>query len=664
MVNATTRAFLGQSVACARCHDHKFDPVPIQDYYALAGIFRSTRIVGDFSDYWRDGRVRQLRPLAMPEQVAANEAVRKQIADRKAERWSLLQARHAQRTKAWRADEAKYRSAAAKISRPFTHVQEAENFDGQDNLRIAQLMRGGKAVELIETQTATAQWVKYKFEVPQEGRYRLEALHSTDDRTPLEVTANGDVATKDALAEPTGGADLAFQRWDAAATFDLAVGLNFVRLNAKEGNFPRIDRLRLVRLDPAIEQQIKAAAEAQQLDAKLLERFVYWPTDPWPTAADTERFLPPADVEALAKLSTEADRLAATIKPSPLAVAVTDQPQPVDLPVHLRDQTHRTSEYLVPRGLPRFLDHALPRPAVAPGSSGRLELAKWLTDPRHPLTSRVMVNRIWGWHFGRGLVDSPSDFGSRGSTPSHPELLDWLAATFVERGWSIKQMHRLILTSSTYRQAGAPQEPRREPSGSAAGAEGVSASTEGTMHLDPENRLLSRFPRRRLEAEALYDAMLSTTNALVRQPAGQPLEFAKSSNRAMYTLMTGRSPKNLGNDVRKMLGLFDCDLSGAPVAARAVSATPSQSLFWLNGPLVKFFADGFAARLLKMDKLSDPKRVEMAYLLAVGRSPSKQMTDQALAFVQQCEEDGETRQEAWTKLCQALYASSEFRYVD
>ncbi len=103
---------------------------------------------------------------------------------------------------------------------------------------------------------------------------------------------------------------------------------------------------------------------------------------------------------------------------------------------------------------------------------------------------------------------------------------------------------------------------------------------------------------------------------------------------------------------------------GQPIGHRTASATPAQSLFWLNSPLVKFFADGFAARLLKMDKLSDPKRVEMAYLLAVGRSPSKPMTDRALAFLQQCEEDGETKQEAWTRLCQALYASSEFRYVD
>ncbi len=299
---------------------------------------------------------------------------------------------------------------------------------------------------------------------------------------------------------------------------------------------------------------------------------------------------------------------------------------------------------LVPRGVPRFLDHALPRPNIAAGESGRLELAQWLTNPRHPLTSRVMVNRLWAWHFGKGLVDSPSDLGSRGSQPSHPELLDYLAATFMEKGWSIKQMQRLIVLSNTYRQSSTPA---------------------ANLHqVDPDNRLLSHFPRRRLESEALYDAMLSTTNNLVRQPSGQPLEFAKSSNRAMYTLTTGRAPPGLGTDVRKMMGLFDAEMDGQPIGSRAVSATPSQSLFWLNSPVVKYFADRFAQRLIKMDKLSDEKRVDMAYQLAVGRSPTKAVAAQALAFVKQSEADGDSREEAWSRLCQALYASAEFRYVN
>jgi hypothetical protein len=736
MVNTTTKAFLGLSVACARCHDHKFDPIPIADYYALGGIFRSTRLLGELNEFWRDGRVRQLRPLAMPAEVAANYATRKRAADVKQQRWDALVAKHAERTAAWGRDEASYRAAADRVRAgapagasagaavPVVLAFEAEDFDGQNNLRIAQLRKGDKATDVLETLNPTAQFVVYRVVVSDTGTYRLTALHSTDDRTPITVTFNGDTVATAALAEPTGGFDPLYQRWDVAGTGTLRSGVNFVRLSAKGGMFPRLDRFRVAKADAALDARVTSVAAERGLDARLLARFVESPSEPWPTVADVEALLPDAERAELARLSAEADRLAARARPFPLAVAVTDEPAPVDLPVHLRGQTYRTSAALVPRGVPRFLDHALPRPEIPAGASGRLELAKWLTDPRHPLTARVMVNRVWGWHFGRGLVDSPSDFGSRGSAPTHPELLDWLAATFVEQGWSVKQLHRLILTSSTYRQGGASSgggagagaekgtgagavadanagADQSEPRGSALGSEGATNATglepsgpvakaigdirasggskpvvpvrtdttvrKGTtsdVDPDPDDRLLSHFPRRRLEAEALYDAMLSTTNALPRQPAGAAVDLAKSGNRAMYTLTTGRSPKGLGPDVRKMLALFDCDLTGQPVGQRPASATPAQSLFWLNSPLVTTFADAFAARLLKMDKLTDAKRLEMAYLLAVGRPPSPAMAERSLAFLAQCEDDGEEPQAAWAKLCQALYASTEFRYVE
>ena len=345
------------------------------------------------------------------------------------------------------------------------------------------------------------------------------------------------------------------------------------------------------------------------------------------------------------RISAEMNRLAATIKPCELVISVTDQPATADMPVHVGGDVYRTSGDAVPRGVPRLFDHLLPRPTISTSESGRLELARWLTDPRHPLTSRVMANRIWQWHFGRGIVATPSDFGTRGEPPTHPELLDWLAAEFMQSGWSMKHLHRLILTSSTYRQS--------------AIGNGQSAIS------DPENKLLSHFSRRRLEAEAIYDAMRSATNMIPRQPPGQPLDPDKSKDRAMYVLANGRSPKGLGAEVRKMFPLFDYDMSGRPIALRPTSSTPAQSLFFMNNPLVKYVADRFAERLLKMDKLDDPKRLEMAYLLALGRPPGEPMAKQALAYLEQCQQaDGMSKQEAWSKLCQALYGTAEFRYVD
>jgi hypothetical protein len=372
------------------------------------------------------------------------------------------------------------------------------------------------------------------------------------------------------------------------------------------------------------------------------------PEHPWPTHAGIAPYLPPDQQQAIAGMTAGMDELERMIKPYPLVVAVTDQPKCEDLPVHIKGDTYRTAKYVPSRGVPRVLDDLLPPPQISPGHSGRLELAKWLADPRNPLPARVMANRIWQGHFGRGIVATPSDFGSRGIAPTHPQLLDWLASTFVEQGWSMKKLHREILLSSTYRMSSTP----------------ASESAEQVAQSDPDNKLLSHFSRRRLEAEELYDAMLGCINTLVRQEPGKPLDVDKSKNKALYVLTSGRAPKGLGPEVRKMLTLFDVDFTGVPIDTRPQSNTPAQALFWLNSPLPQYFAGRFAERLLKMDQLNDTKRVEMAYLIAVGHSPNRQASDEALAFLAQCEQDGMSKQESWTQFCLALFASTEFHSVD
>ena len=669
MINTTSKAFMGLSVSCARCHDHKFDPIPAADYYSLGGIFRSTKLVAEFSDHWRDGRVRQLRPLSMPDEVTANDVIHQQIAAQQKEWWQLLGAQHAKLMETWKADEPRYRNAASKIPRPFVKLFEAEDFSGQSGLRIAQLMRDGKGVEVIETLLPKAQWVKYVHEVPETAQYRLDALYSTEDRTPLAVTVNGAIITKDALSTPTGGADLKFQRWQTVGTFELREGTNFIRLDAKEGNFPRLDRFRLYKWDRSVEAQIQSIAAAENLHPMLLANFVYDPQDPWPRIGGIEPYLDEMNRAAPAAMMVECERLGQQIKPYEMAISVTDQPVPIDLPIHPRGSTYRVSDETVPRGVPRLLRHALPSPEILENHSGRLELAAWLTNPQNPLTSRVMVNRLWHWHFGRGIVATTSDFGSRGSPPTNPELLDWLATALMEgtggmgvspvssavqgqehgrdahatSPWSIKRIQRLIVTSSTYRMSS------HAPSPSS----------------DPDNQFLSHFPRQRLDAEELFDAMFTTRNIMARQPSGQALDVEKTKGRALYVLSSGRSPEGLGLEVRKMLSLFDYDPSGAPIAERPTSQTPAQSLFWLNSPLVKYYADKFAERLLKMDRLDDVKRVEMAYLIAVGHAPSGAMSSQSIEYLTQIQDDeGLTRQQSWSKFCQVLFGSNEFRYVD
>jgi hypothetical protein len=645
MINVTGQGFLGLTISCARCHDHKFDPIPTSDYYALGGIFGSTKIVGDFSQYWRDGRQRLLRPLAMPEQVAANEQLLKQVDAKKAGRWKLLSDGNATLISRWQAREADYRAAAATLPHPFIKRFAAENFDGEHNLRIAQLALDGHSVDVIETMTPTFQWIKYVVEVPEAGKYRLEALYSSNEPTPLDVTVNGTVVTSSALNAPTGGWELIYQRWADVCTCDLREGYNFIRLETKQGSFPRLDRFRLCKVDDSLSAHIAPLAASRTLDPAVLNNFIKDPQQPWPTVGDIIPYLDPSEQDRVASLDAQISQLELDVRPYPTVVSVSDQSKPADMPVHLRGDVYAVSPQPVPRSVPHLFDSILSRPPIPPGTSGRLQLAEWITDKGNPLTARVMVNRLWQWHFGRGLVTTPSDFGARGSPPTHPELLDWLASEFKDSRWSVKHMQRLIMTSATYRMS--------------------SHASDEIETRDPDNKLLSHFNRNRLDVEALYDAMASTTNIIVRQEPGAPLDVERDKNRAMYVLASNRSPKGLGPEVRKMFELFDYDGSGATISQRHQSTTPAQSLFWLNSPLANHFAGKFAERLLKMDKLTDAKRIEMAYLLALGRSPTKEETNEAETYLASCTDQQKMdRQAAWTSFCQALSGTVEFRYVE
>ena len=644
MINTTGQGMLGLTVACARCHDHKFDPIPTTDYYALAGIFGSTRVLGDFNQYWRDGRQRMLRPLAMPDQVQENDAILREIATAKSRRWKFLSEKHTSLLAQWQSQQQRYRDAAAKLKRPFIYRWAAESFSGEHNLRIAQLALDGRSVDVIESLMPTEQWVVYKVQVPADGAYRLETLYSTDDSTPVNVLVNGANVCKDAFSTPTGGWDLIYQQWTTVATFDLRQGLNFIRLETKKGAFPRLDRFRLIKVEEQNERRAGEIAASEKLEPQVLSNFVNDPQQPWPTIGGIVPYLSPDDRQEVARIDQQIAALELTVKPYPTVVSLSDQAHPADCPVHLRGEVYSVSKEPNPRGVLRLLSDVLPSPHIAPSESGRLELARWITDKRNPLTPRVMVNRIWQWNFGRGIVGTPSNFGSLGERPTNPQLLDWLAAEFMDHNWSIKHIQRLILTSSTYRMS------------SIASAEAVAR--------DPENKFLSHFSPKRLEVESLYDAMASTTNIIVRQEPGKPLDVDKDKNRAMYVLSSNRSPRGLGGEVRKMFELFDYDSSGVPIAVRPQSTTPAQALFWLNSPLVNHFADRFAARLLKMDRLDDVKRVEMAYLLALGRSSSKQESSDSMDYLKTCVDVQKLdRQQAWTSFCQALYGTVEFRYV-
>lgn len=287
-------------------------------------------------------------------------------------------------------------------------------------------------------------------------------------------------------------------------------------------------------------------------------------------------------------------------------------------------------------------------------SSGRLELANWLTDPNHPLTARVWVNRIWLHHFGQGIVRSPDNFGLLGERPTHPELLDWLAARLVENGWSTKAMHRLIMLSNSYQMGSAfnPQAAQR----------------------DPENQSLWHFPRRRLEAEAIRDAVLVVADNLDDRLGGTEFphgnfEYVRNpkydiTRRSIYLPV-------IRNNVFPYFQTFDFPDPSTMIGQRSITVVAPQSLYMLNSPFVQKQAELFADRLQQAGDDAE-KRIEMAYKIAYSREPSTEETSKMLGFIQkfsdslaEAEPDAEKRNRlAWRAWCQTLMASSEFVFLN
>jgi hypothetical protein len=286
--------------------------------------------------------------------------------------------------------------------------------------------------------------------------------------------------------------------------------------------------------------------------------------------------------------------------------------------------------------------------SLSPNSgSGRLALAGWVTDPKNPLTARVMVNRIWAGHFGTGLVATPNDFGTRGVGPTHPELLDYLATRFVKDGWRIKELHRLIVQSETYRRS--------------------AAVDEANGKADPGDSYLWRFPRRRLNAEEIRDSMLAVSGDLDLTPGGpHPFPISKSwnftqhnpfsavydTNRRSVYLMTQRIKRH------PFLGLFDGPDPNTSTAGRQTTIVPTQALFFLNDPFAHARADSLATRLMSLP--DDKARVEYACFLLYGRPAHEKDHDIARRFLVT---DGD-RKSACAEWLRVLFASNEFLFID
>jgi hypothetical protein len=312
----------------------------------------------------------------------------------------------------------------------------------------------------------------------------------------------------------------------------------------------------------------------------------------------------------------------------------------------------------VPRGFLQVLGG--PQVPASESGSGRRELADWLADPKNPLAARVMVNRLWLYHFGEGLVRTPNDFGARGQPPSHPELLDYLASRFIAAGFSIKSMHKQIVLSHAYQMS--------------------TADNPAASRQDPDNRLLWKFNRRRLDAEEIRDAMLAVSGALDRRPGG-PHPF-KPEWEWRYTQHNPfvddfpsrrRSVYLLYQRIRQqpILALFDGADPNAATGQRPLSTTAIQALFMMNDPLAHEQAERFAERLLTAPGPTH-SRIELAYQLAFGRRPAPDELNDGAAYLAGIEQRfaaagfpaQKLERAAWASYGRVLYSASEFIYID
>ena len=340
----------------------------------------------------------------------------------------------------------------------------------------------------------------------------------------------------------------------------------------------------------------------------------------------------------------------------PLAYAMKEG-KPSDAKIQIGGEPQRAGQ-TVRRGVPKIL-HAAGAIEISSGTSGRLELANWITDPSNPLTARVMVNRIWQHHFGQPIVPTPSNFGFQGEPPTQPELLAWLAAAFIEDGWSIKSMHRRIMLSEAYRLS--------------------SVDDRANLDRDGANRHHWRYERRRMDAEALRDSMLAIGGNLdLARPGAHPFPPSAQWNYSAHRQFKAVYPSNHRSvylmvqrlHLHPYLSLFNGADTTTPTELRDTSTVPLQALYVSNSEFVHEQAAGFARRLVE---IADPReRVRLAYLRAFARPPTDREIERAVAYADRYAKlalkegvsAGQVEKEAWASAARVLFMSNEFLYVD
>jgi len=636
------KSFLGLTLACARCHDHKYDPVSSQDYYALYGILESSRF--SFPGCEKNGQPRDLVPLAPQSEI---NGLMKSWQTKNA---PLETAKKEQIEAAKSAGESlkKFGSASSIVvaesriaegaSVPFEHrlhVRKGEVLQ----LAVSPNASHGADTTLIEWRIAETGGAKRSWSVaelvpdllkgnPYPARdgaawcflettttpvFLTEQRHSIDGNSALKSWRVGDRPSV-----TVNSSDQQVMLWTTLAAKSFFV-------------HPGPERTVAVAWISPLDGEISLTGRVADAHPAGFDGVAF----------ELKHIAAPGFGPALAKLG---ESLKPITEPEPMPVipvayAVVDREKPANTRFHERGDPEKLGPEVPRRWLSVFGGAQIPPDA----GSGRRELGDWIS--KHPLTARVMVNRIWQWHFGQGLVRSPNDFGARGDAPTHPELLEFLAARFVQTGYSVKELHRLILQTEAYQRASATP-----------------------VATDPDNRLLSHFSRRRLTAEELRDSVLLASGRLDLTPgAAHPFPAEKTwrfSQHGPFNAVYETDKRSAYLMVQRQrrhpyLALFDGANPNASTAARQTTTVPTQALYFINDPFFHAQAAAVTEKLLGLP--DDEARIAGAWSLLLQRKPTADETARARAFLAAYPAKPA---EKWAAKVRVLMASNEYLNID
>ncbi|MBL8230667.1 MAG: PSD1 domain-containing protein [Bryobacterales bacterium] len=573
-VDVTTKVFLGLTVGCAQCHDHKYDPIPTRDYYSMLGIFRSSQV--------------HKHPLVSDADVQSYERQKKLVDEQKERIEEFLQGQQKLLVDALARRTADY-VVAAWLTLQDRATEAPENLDAETLKR----------------------WVAYLKDRNKEHPYMNDLYAALEGKPSLEqvraAAAKYQAFVLELIEESKEVDDK-----------------NYVAFGGKKGMKDERTRqyTNIVAL-PVLKfyQWRELASGPYNIDGFRAPAGIYYYS-----TKEMLRWISGFAKEHHGNLQAELKALEARVpKPYPFLHTLKDKDKPSDIKIALRGDPRNPGE-IAPRG---FLTALRAHPEHFNQGSGRLHLANAIAS--HPLTARVIVNRIWQHHFGTGIVRTPSNFGQMGERPTHPELLDYLARKLVDSGYSLKAIHREILLSDAYAMSA-------DPNPEAAKA-------------DPDNKLYWRANARpRLDMEALRDSVLAVSGKLDRAVGGEAKPFADSNHRRSLYLTVSRTRLDA------TMSLFDFPDPNTTTEERPTTLGPLQGLFFLNSQFIREQSQALEARLSRECGSDAKKRMERAYRLLYARPPDAQEIELGIEYLNKGSGD-------WPRYLQVLLGSGEFTSV-